>query len=1454
MRRVSSYGGPSGVAGSERLRQKLSSTPGLHLLSSSSLGEVGFLAVAGASKDERVFHRTHGAARNFSAIASNLKQVAKRESWLTRKDPFRSVVKERTVFDDPVDGHCNGGASPVLVEEVHGTHFSRSGPNVNGTREDGVEAVHEIPSSDGQVVKEVELEKSIGRSSSVDPPSNALAEVKGSLSTSPIIAGQDAQSSREGTCEADPVDKEAILSNETSQQVEIGAVLQDSENDRSKNMAVINIQSCWRGWQERKKFNEVKASVVFLQSLVRRNQEMKQYRITQAVLVLQKYWRMSQSKKALKRLKSEQALREQRKIFNAAIVVQKYWRSVRSRRLLNNFRKELDVRAQKRNNNAAVVLQKHWRAQRARCLLKVLKMEQTAREQRRIEDAAVVLQKHWRARQGRCLVNNLNMEQAVKKKQKINNAAIVLQKYWRAQQASCLMKRLRVEHVAQEKQRLDDAAVVMQKHWRARRGRRFVKEFRMEQVLREQQKIQHATIVLQKCWRGQQARRSVGFLKLELAAREQLRLDNAAIVLQKYWRAKQGRFVLRQLKSEKVVREQLRMDTAAIVLQKHWKAMQGRCSLTYLRMERFAKEHQRTSDAAIVMQKHWRAKQGRSYVECLKLEHLAKVQQRIDHAATVIQKHWRAQEGRCLVNCLRTEQAVREKHRIDEAAMVLQKHWQGRCGRILVKHKKMELELQRTNHAATVLQKLWRGRQGRGLVEHARIEQLVRQQKVVEATLVLQKHWRRVQSRCFATDLKKKQLEENAVLVVQKFWRAKQSRLIVKHLKLEIAARERHRASAATTLQKHWRARQSSLLVKHLKMEAAMRDQQRVDDAAIIFQRHWRGRHSRLLLKHLKCEQALRETERVDSAALVLQKYWRRFQSKQVVRFLYLEQQAARERAAQCIQARVRGSATRVKLKAALTIQNAWQLYWSAVSIHQVFPSSSDEKRKIQAIIFLQAYARGLVARRKWAQMPHLANLCLQPDHTSNKSFTKTGVSADTNSHMILNRSDLSVRCITEAGKFLEPSSGSCSVHHVDTGVKSVDQTYFSPIDSLKHDPYSSQVVGGEFSAKTVGDVQLKKKGVQEDWNYVPVDQLEECLDTCLATLRPLPSGSQHCLPGLDVPEKSEQHIARDPNVENRKIIDRVSTSTCEVAQHGPRTRSDIGEPDNESSDLSGSTSDKSRVQSDLAMPQATPSGGTDHLEISSGPLRETGSQQMENPVQGIRSLGRQTLKQNEQRLKQFAQVFLLQRHIALQQQRAQAAPPFPPPTSSGAEIPSQIVTQPLEVEARDQGEVAVDSITVHTDATSSQVDEGRSKDDHSVCEITDPKDEQTARRNSRADQNSGSKQVVNGPGPDVVLDMVLLLRRIEAEYGTSDFEGESSTWCTPGCGDLEEGIPLLDRNLGSMRRESSVSKFANAVIMKHISIPDMNAVLLVFIAMVVYTRTVCKGLFFGARQTHRRP
>lgn len=89
----------------------------------------------------------------------------------------------------------------------------------------------------------------------------------------------------------------------------------------------------------------------------------------------------------------------------------------------------------------------------------------------------------------------------------------------------------------------------------------------------------------------------------------------------------------------------------------------------------------------------------------------------------------------------------------------------------------------------------------------------------------------------------------------------------------------------------------------------------------------------------------------------------------------------------------------------------------------------------------------------------------------------------------------------------------------------------------------------------------------------------------------------------------------------------------------------------------------------------------------------------------------------------------------------------------------------------------------------------------------------------------------------DVVLNMEELLKTLE------QYCDEASG----GCDTVTEGDVESGKNW-RMRKASTPT-----LGIKHLKLPDVNAVLIVLVAMVVYTRTVCREVFFGTRQSHRK-
>lgn len=189
----------------------------------------------------------------------------------------------------------------------------------------------------------------------------------------------------------------------------------------------------------------------------------------------------------------------------------------------------------------------------------------------------------------------------------------------------------------------------------------------------------------------------------------------------------------------------------------------------------------------------------------------------------------------------------------------------------------------------------------------------------------------------------------------------------------------------------------------------------------------------------------------------------------------------------------------------------------------------------------------------------------------------------------------------------------------------------------------------------------------------------------------------------------------------------------------------------------------------------------------------------------------RRSKSKDEERLQHFAEIFLTMRQISIQQQRAQSAPPFPPSVAP--------LSSPTPPKSPPVSEVAP------------------------AVEVSLPR----RPRNNRyalppTPVVSTNQSQVSSQRADVVLNMEELLKTLE-QYCDED---------SAGCdmvtqGDVESGQNWTVRKTGlSMTSTPTLG-------IKHLKLPDVNAVLIVLVAMVVYTRTVCREVFFGTRQSHRK-
>ncbi len=203
----------------------------------------------------------------------------------------------------------------------------------------------------------------------------------------------------------------------------------------------------------------------------------------------------------------------------------------------------------------------------------------------------------------------------------------------------------------------------------------------------------------------------------------------------------------------------------------------------------------------------------------------------------------------------------------------------------------------------------------------------------------------------------------------------------------------------------------------------------------------------------------------------------------------------------------------------------------------------------------------------------------------------------------------------------------------------------------------------------------------------------------------------------------------------------------------------------------------------------------------------------------------------DEERLQQFAQVFLTMRQISIQQQRAQSAPPFPP-SSSIAQLSSE---ESSVSSSPQQGEL---NLTTGV----STIQNG-----HLSLEIRD------SIQTPENHDERGLSQVYNtgtANAQDVVLDMVELLKMMEQYCDReADAAADATSSKSISGGDDIEGGRAWNLQKNGYRRTSTA-----ALGIKHFRLPNVNVVLIVLVAMVVYTRTVCRDVFSRTRRLHRKP
>ncbi|BFZ20292.1 hypothetical protein BsWGS_23331 [Bradybaena similaris] len=639
---------------------------------------------------------------------------------------------------------------------------------------------------------------------------------------------------------------------------------------RKKRNAVISLQKCWRMRQSRRTLQALSTekysrAATTIQKHVRAKLVQKKFqKIKQAVVVVQCHWRMKQAKTKLAMLRAE---RENR----AAVLLQNYMKSIICRQKYIRLR------------NATVLLQRNWRQTIAQRKLIALKSEKD-------NEAAIVIQKYYKRHKVQC---------QFRKQQK---SAILIQSTWRMLQAKKQL--LALQHRRQEQ---DKAAIVIQKNF---------KRYKAQQQFRAQQK---SAILIQSVRRMLQAKRQL----LSLKQKKQEEDNKAAIVIQKSFK---------RYKAQQQFRAQ---QKSAILIQSMWRMLQAKKEFlslkqkkrersatliqSYFRRFRCKQEFQLYRNAAITIQKTWRMHCAKNVLRKLQLENQIQ-------AAIEIQRIYRGFIQR------------RSYIQLKLAAVILQKWWT----MVLSKKLSDRLRNQQQEHAALVLQrnfKMWKHRNDF--------------LKLKSSAVVLQTTWKMVRARrLFLTWRSVKQ--ERSALCIQKMWRGYVARkMLASKRRAASVVQSWWRMSQAK--QQYWRMKEATLLIQAWYRAVVVRKHLQTvffnqKAAAIHIQSWWRGIVIRRKLQTMK------------HSALILQAHYRRFQSRRA--FL------AMKKAAVVIQNHYRSFILGQEVrKEYLTLKSA------TVTIQRGFRTYLHKKigKQNAAALVLQTVFRKIRARRKYTEQKQAA-------------------------------------------------------------------------------------------------------------------------------------------------------------------------------------------------------------------------------------------------------------------------------------------------------------------------------------------------------------------------------------------------------------------------------------------------------------------------------------------------
>ncbi|KAK4314215.1 hypothetical protein Pmani_014496 [Petrolisthes manimaculis] len=731
---------------------------------------------------------------------------------------------------------------------------------------------------------------------------------------------------------------------------------------KEKCVAAVAVQRWWRGITAEKEAQKIvlahKASCTITSYLRMCLQRKKYQRIFKAVTVLQANVRRW---KCQKEYKAKQA---------AVLVIQRKWRSaVEAREIQEQYLQMREVTIILQANIRAYLVRKWYVELRAGvvCIQSTFKMWKQFSEYQKLRWATVLIQKRWRLKRER---NQQKRIEAAVKIQAFMRGCLARRRWQRILQASvCLQSFCRMWKQRRSYLRTKHAVRTLQKHTKGWLAMKHAKANYIH--------IKASVLTLQATWRMYQVKK-----RLHIQYK-------AAITIQRYTRGymtwKRYHFIHRSIVviqnyvrawiiGQSVKQEYVKIKEATLILQKNWKGYLVRQRIQRLkkaavilqsayRMKREHRLFQSKREAAIKVQAYYRAqRKGRN----TRAEYI-----KTKTACIAIQSQWRMYRER------RTYKAKRG------AALTLQQHYRARC------------ERQQTRSACLILQAWFR------MIMTKKQYSLKR-----KATRTIQQVYRAHRSRKEA--VKTFQKQRSAIVIIQSWFRMqrqkqqylKQKQAVVvlqSHIRAHLAMRVVRsgylaKVAAATLIQAKVRV---WLCHRNYKLERAVITLQaatkgfivrkwikKQTSAATTIQTNYRGWQARQAFLHKRW------------AAVVIQCHFRNYvvTTRKQQEFLDVRKKVIK------LQATFRSYLVRKRLKeeetAAVMIQSVWRMHCqrqifvqqkhAATTIQRIYRDYCVTKqamikynRTVGAIIFLQAHARGFLAR-KTLREKHLAASCLQ--------------------------------------------------------------------------------------------------------------------------------------------------------------------------------------------------------------------------------------------------------------------------------------------------------------------------------------------------------------------------------------------------------------------------------------------------------------------------------------------